>query len=459
MAELDSGADDSYICALELMTCYRHDNILSLNLTAEIVSSKWEKFGQLWFCRLFGIQLACWVCTALICLDDTAGYSSVRYGARVCLLTLALSYIMLLVLLFLMCARDEEWFKHMDFSIFFAATNKVNFWQLLAVRNAWECFLMVLLALFPPWYAGDHIQHSRFYVPVWNTIASTWFLSGISFFLSYLELFKSTSALALAIPEVARRDMIPFFALFMVIYLSCAVALRIAVSTSTTPDDRSFGSFWGVLKTLEEAAHGPDVQWRAAMEKQPQPAGAIFVAFLWVTLIMLSLLIAMFSNTFDALRSKVNQRLMFRRAMFCVTIEKLFPQWYHKHRSWGKEGCNIGSRLGITQSEAVTSEALPRSTTSVYREPSEFARSSRFSRLFTLGYGSVDGTSSPFAGDRGPFSSEAASPRSPRGSPRDGARTLSTAVASDRWLLWSKNERTFETWRKPVEDGDFAKHL
>merc|ERR1719195_348638 len=66
---------------------------------------------------------------------------------------------------------------------------------------------------------------------------------------------------------------------------------------------------------------------------------------------MMSLLIAVFCNTFDALKSKVNERLMFRRAMYCVTIEKLFPIWYHQHRSWGRNGCNVGSKLGITPAE------------------------------------------------------------------------------------------------------------
>jgi len=66
--------------------------------------------------------------------------------------------------------------------MFFPTGNKINFWQLLAVRNASELLLMVLIALFPPWYGGDRVRDSRFYVLAWHMIASFWFLSGISFF-------------------------------------------------------------------------------------------------------------------------------------------------------------------------------------------------------------------------------------------------------------------------------------
>lgn len=426
--ELDSGSEDARICALELMTLYRHSNLLSLNLIAEIVKVKWETFGLLWFCRCFVNQVACWCCTAVICLDDTVGYSPVRYGARACLLTLACSYLAVLVVLFLLCAKNERWFEHMDYSVFGAA-KKINFWQLLAVRNANELILMLLIALLPPWYAGDYVRHSRFYAPIWHAIASIWFLTGIPFFCSYLELFKSTSALALVIPEVARRDMVPFVALFTVTYLSCAVALRISVLASASPSDRSFGSFWGVLKTLEEAMHGPDVQWRAAMEEQPQPAGAIFVTFLWLSIIMLSLLIAMFSHTFDALKRHTNSRLMFRRAMFCVTLEKLFPQWYHHHRSWGKKGCNVGCKLGMNSTEVVDPLSEPL-TPQLHQAESGFL----------MGYGSFN-----------------VSPRSTTG--RSRVRSRSSFGDFDRWLLWKKNEATFEKWRQPMEGYDLAKHL
>jgi len=341
------------------------------------------------------------------------------------LLALSLTYITVIALLFLLCARDEQWFEYMDFSIFFAKPHQVNFWNLIAVRNAFELACMALIAVFPPWYNGDNVRNSQFYGLVWHSLASLWFLSGVSFFCSYLELFQSTSALALAIPEVARRDMMPFFALFMVIYLSCAVALRIAVESGETGDnvvtDRSFGSFYGVLKTLEEATHGPDLQWRAAWEQQPQPAGAIFVLFLWVTLVMLSLLIAMFSNTFDALRSRVSERLMFRRAMFCVTIEKLFPQWYHRHRSWGSKGCVIGARLGVSPADTNSPNQMlsPRFISSSTLNPGA-------SMILGTGYGTTPTT------------------------PRKDRVNLISDEESDRWLLWVKADTMFENWRKPV---------
>jgi len=439
LAELDSGAGDEYICALELMTVYKHGHLLSLSLIAEIVTMKWEKFGKLWLVRCLVNQIICWSLTTVVCLDDTAGYSRIRHVARTCLLTLSLTYITTLVLLFALCARDEPWFEHMDFSIFFNNTRKVNFWSILAVRNAFELACMALIAVFPPWYNGDNVRNSQFYGLVWHSLASLWFLSGMSFYCSYLELFKSTSALALAIPEVARRDMVPFFALFMVVYLSCAVALRIAVEGGEAGDkevtDRTFGSFYGVMKTLEEATHGPDLKWRAAWEGHAQPAGAIFVLFLWVTLIMLSLLIAMFSNTFDALRSGVNERLMFRRAMFCVTIEKLFPQWYHLHRSWGSKGCVIGSRLGVSPADAKQSpgsfSSRPFTPRPVF--PMSSPRESE-TKFLGAGYGATWS-------------------QTPGVSPQKTYNSASPAE-EDRWLLWAKADTTFETWRRPARVAD-----
>jgi len=446
LGELDSGASDDQICALELMTVYKHGHLLSINLVSEIVKMKWDKFGKLWLQRCLANQIICWCCTTLVCLDDTAGYSWIRHGARTCLLTLSLSYLFLLFLLFLLCARDEEWFEHMDFSIFFAKSNKVNFWQLIAVRNAFELTCMALIAVFPPWYAGESVRNSQFYGLAWHSLASLWFLSGMSFFCSYLELFKSTSALALAVPEVARRDMVPFFTLFMVIYLSCAVALRIAVEASEKGGhivtDRTFGSMFGVLKTLEEATHDPGKEWRVAMEKQPPPTGAIFVLFLWVTLIMLSLLIAMFSNTFDSLRHKVNERLMFRRAMFCITIEKLFPQWYHRHPSWGNKGCVIGWRLGVSPSDAKElpeGENLMSASTTTPRLRTPRVETWSFAGECARIYGQVGGYGSTQSVSQR-TSTPAARKIRKKGDPEE----------EDRWLLWAKADTTFESWRQPV---------
>jgi len=218
--------------------------------------------------------------------------------------------------------------------------------------------------------------------------------------------------------------------LFAGIYLSCAVALRIVSAISASPTDQSFGSFWEVLKTLEEATHGPDVKWRAAMEQQPQPAGAIFVTFLWLTLLMLSLLIAVFCNTFDALKSKVNERLMFRRAMFCLTIEKIFPIWYHQHRSWGRNGCNVGSKLGITPAECKNDSA------------NDF-----FTREESAGLLGILGKSVPSYGSTGLHT------------PRSSKPAHFTVEDLDRWWLWSQSRSTFEMWRKPLDENGWGEQV
>jgi len=173
------------------------------------------------------------------------------------------------------------------------------------------------------------------------------------------------------------------------------------------------------------------------MEEQPQPTGAIFVIFLWLALMMLSMLIAVFCNTFDALKSKVNERLVFRRAMYCVTIEKLFPLWYHQHRRWGRNGCNMGKQLGI----------IPRKCMRTSLDEVGLDEVGIDSELGLFGRMSVNLKRA--VGDYGTMI-----PSSPTVSKTE---TSFTEEILDRWWLWSKDERTCETWRMPVGKTDSGK--
>jgi len=403
LAEIDSGASDDQICALELMTLHVHRNLLSLSVIADIVQRKWDLFGQLWVIRHLVVQMVSWTCTAIVCLEDTSDYSRLRYVARLCVLSLSCSYILFFLLVLALCAANEEWFLHMDWRVMQRNTTRVKFWSLLTVRSGTELFLMVLLVLVPPWYANGHVRAHSFYNFYWHVCASCFFMSGWTFVLRYLELFHITSALALAVPEVAKRDMVPFFVLFTIILLSCSVSLRIACELEETGqgDLSTFGSFVGVLKTLEEAIHGPDVQWRNAVEHRPALAGMIFVLFLWLTLIMVSLLIAMFSATFDVMKVKTTQQLMYRRAEFCITCEKLFPQWYYSHWSWGARGCKIGSKLGLNLADSGT-----------------LSKKSFRGRPDFDSYGSLDQTG------------------------------ISGGIDEDRWALWVASDENFD--QKPL---------
>jgi len=309
-----------------------------------------------------------------------------------------------------LCAADEEWFQNMDWRLFQRSRARVKFWSLLTVRSGIELFLMALLVLVPPWYANGGFRAHPFYNFYWHVCASCFFMSGFAFALRYLELFHQTSALALAIPEVAKRDMLPFFVLFTVILLSCAVSLRIACELDETGggDRSTFGSFIGVLKTLEEAIHGPDVQWRNAVEQRPALAGTIFILFLWLALIMVSLLIAMFSSTFDVLKVTTSQQLMYRRATFCITCEKLFPQWYYTHWRWGHRGCKIGAKLGLRQAGAGS---------------------------LTTPHTAITATSIQHFKSYGTW--ESYDPENAEG------------IDQDRWVLWIGNDERLDEWRKP----------
>merc|ERR1719161_2854308 len=59
-------------------------------------------------------------------------------------------------------------------------------------------------------------------------------------------------------------------------------------------------------------------------------------------MIMMTLLIAMFSDRYVELRKHTPELFLFRRACFCLTQEKLFPQWYYK-----LFGLQIGIPLGV----------------------------------------------------------------------------------------------------------------
>jgi hypothetical protein len=320
------------------MTLHKHYHLISLGIVAELIQQKWDKFGQIWCIRLIVIQLVGCCATAIVCLDDSEGYNSLRWTARHFVLALSLSYLVGTILVFLLCARDEEWFKNMTYQPEFVDSSKICFWETLAVRNTVELTLMGIIVISPPWFHKEvHFFSERTHVAynmIWHCMASTWFLMFVIFSLRYFELFKMTRVLASMIPEIFKRDMLPFMSFFCVIWICFAVSLRVSCEPAGHGADHEFGSFWATAMTLEEAIHGPDVQWRNAVENHPRFAGFVFVFFLWVTLIMMSILIAMFSNTFDFLKEHVEERFYYQRAMFCITLEKLMPQWSPLSACW-----------------------------------------------------------------------------------------------------------------------------
>merc|ERR1719456_1210147 len=119
--------------------------------------------------------------------------------------------------------------------------------------------------------------------------------------------------------------MIPFFIIYSLLLIGCSGALRVTTSTTTKSNDPVLGNVWRVMLTLEEATHGPDVQWRNIIFSQPAVASIIFLFFLWaVAILLLNLLIAMFSFTFEDVREHAHLEYHARRALRVVTADRLF---------------------------------------------------------------------------------------------------------------------------------------
>jgi len=288
-----------------------------------------------------------------------------------------------------------------------------------------EMMYMMVIVLTPPWYANDSLRQHPTYNFVWHTLASAWFLMFITFSLRYFELWRHTAAMASTLPEVIFKDMLPFGSFYVVILICSAISMRISVETDSSGADHAFGSFKNTLWTMEEAIHGPDVQWRNAVEHHPAVAGAIFVGFLWITLVMMSILIAMFGTTWEDLKVQVNERFLFRRAMFCITLEKLFPQAYHAHPSWGPSGCNIGHPLG---SAAPDTKEMSESDSDSNSDLDEEA------------------------GEQRPLVTRTQSRLHRKSEAEKKAKDEEKLrKMNDRWLLWNGGATTFPKWRQDTQ--------
>merc|ERR550514_1892850 len=114
------------------------------------------------------------------------------------------------------------------------------------------------------------------------------------------------------------------------LFLCIAIALRVSTTGHIGGHHQTWGSFSRTMLTLEEAVHGPDVSWRKIVETYPALTGAIFVCSLWVTLAMMSMLLAMFSTSYGNLETHMEEVYLFRRATWTIGCEKLFPGWFHK---------------------------------------------------------------------------------------------------------------------------------
>merc|ERR1719316_676240 len=124
--------------------------------------------------------------------------------------------------------------------------------------------------------------------------------------------------------------MIPWFIVYCMILIACAGAIRIATAHTPSQHNDLMGTIDRAALTLEEATHGPDVAWRPFVMDSPLFAGIFFLVFLWVvTIVLFNILIAMFTSTFERIRTHAFQQYMHKRAVEIIVYEKIIPTWLH----------------------------------------------------------------------------------------------------------------------------------
>lgn len=325
LAELDSADRDDAMCALEYMTLHKRGDLLRIGIIRKIIMEKWNKFGYAILVIMLLWQTVAVICTAIVCLDGTFGYSATRRSCQVIVITLTLVYCILAVVLYIACARNEPWFKQMDSFPFL--TEKVSKWQILQVRYALEMGLMSIMVITVP-LESEH--YSFVYLEWWYFGACLWWVLFVVYLLDFFCLFKSTTPIASALPELVTQDVGPWMALYTVIFMGFGMSLRLAAKMAPrNVKDNVLGSLWGTIVTLEESVFGPDVQFRRIHENHPLLVFAIFVAFLWATTFFMNMLVAMFTKRYETLKDHTDQVFLFNRAKFIITAEKIMPHWLY----------------------------------------------------------------------------------------------------------------------------------
>lgn len=338
--DIESGEDEHRVSALDLAIVFKRFNIMRLGISAAIINEKWRRFARNRMLGTVTFQVVVAFFTAVVCLDDSTTYSALRVYSRLIVVVLCVGFVTVQFLTWFMCAKSQPFFKHLSYNPF--ANDRINIWSLLMFRNFLQVVIMCCLALTAPWTTPEafHAAHYAFW---WHVSASLWWLILIHLSIRYFELFETTVQLAAALPQIMKKDVVPFGCFFLVVFLASGVSLRVSVTGSETANDSTAGTFLRTLWTLEEAIHGPDARWRPMVEEHPLLTSCIFIAFLWIMLAMVSLLIGMFSNRFDETRKHTNDLYLFHRAQWTVTIEKLIPDWYYRYAD-----LRLGVTLGVS---------------------------------------------------------------------------------------------------------------
>lgn len=370
LAPLDSGPKGaSSLSALEQATLTRQHDVISIGLMGGIIHEKWKRFGLNHLLAELFVTFSIMFCLGIVCTRgfENAGtfhpmFLSACRWIGVVFSTMHLSFYLVLGVM----SRKEPFFSnlsllpwgckgstcnpsfigrwmHKRFNIF---PDQLELLSIYPVRNFLIILLMLFCLLSAPWSHPLWLFHSGLGVPtdriIWEVGAAVAWICIAIHSSSFFLLFKFTAPLAATLPGVFWHDFRPFVAINSVLFLCICISLRIAMATTAHEDDPVFGNWWRTMLTMEEAIHGPDVQWRnAVFGHHPALAGLIFIVALWVWLIMLTVLVTLFSDRYEKLNSIVRQRILYQRAIFIISWEKLVPFWWYR-------ACDLrmGKKLG-----------------------------------------------------------------------------------------------------------------
>lgn len=180
-------------------------------------------------------------------------------------------------------------------------------------------------------------------------VAATDELSSVLVFLGwfrllrYMVLFQTTGVMVSALPFIFRQDLVPFAVVLLVFMTATAGAIRVATAHTVPRSDVILGSFARTFASLEESIHGADVNWRSTVEGKPILAVVIFLFFLWAaTIVLFNILVAMFTNTFQQIRSKHWEEHNLRWCAELITQEKFIPTWL-----WNRLNLQSGTPLRV----------------------------------------------------------------------------------------------------------------
>lgn len=436
--DTSTSAADS-LSALELLTMMKRKNLLCMGIVSSIIDQKWDSFGRmlLWTFMLFESTVL--IAAGIVNIDDTKGPNAFRNAARFYVVLGSAAYLIgLTTLVIVRGLLNDAWFM----MLMRGHLGSTGIRAQLIARQVITFTVMSIMCIMSP---QSHIW-SQAEVFWWAMSSSVWWLIMLVHVICYFDFFESTAPLANAIPIIFEKDMLPFFGVFGVLSLFVCTALTIAagqwryVGTVGEPIvDTTAGTWSRTFLTLEEAIHGPDVRWREFVSPDRNMlTGFIFVGFLWLTLIALSMVVGMFSVRYDELR-KVDaevSRHNYSRALFLISMEKLLPL--------PKSKCAIGTTFGRT-----TYGSSDSSNKFVCEHHGLPCRQNSLARIRRKGP-HKHRTWHANESQTGTLQEGRAAARYSAIEDVEAGEPLGGYENENRWLIWKSDAQSLDAWAKPV---------